>query len=377
MYTISKFISRAILSSCAILSAEYAFDKESLSANATPEMGMFTLGTPKVEGLTDGKLHLYFCGTGDPEIGMQNIRRPSCLAVVADNEFFVIDAGEGSSQNLGAIQLPLPLLNKVFMTHWHSDHMAGLGYLSNVSWLAGRAGPMNLYGPFGVDKIANALNDLYSLDTLYRGVNREGSVNVDSFVIKPNYITTANGREPIFKTNNLKLIPFQVDHEPAFPALGYVIDYKGCKVVVSGDTSINANLAEHYKDAVLLISEAFSHNLGQYILKSFENSSDKAEGLAYYNETAHYHSDTWELAKFATEQGVKQIVLTHLVPAIPTTKAAKALFTKGMEQYYKGSITVADDRDEVVVEKKGNACVVTYNPAFQPDYKVIQTVPTN
>lgn len=344
---------------------------------STPEMGVFTLGLPKVDDLTDGKMHIYFCGTGDPEVGMQNLRKPSCLAIVADNEFMLIDAGEGTSQNLGAIQLPLNKLDKVFITHWHSDHMAGLGYMSNVSWLAGRDGPLQLYGPFGVDKVAAALNNLYQLDTIFRGTNREGSADVDSFLITPQYIKIADGKTPAFKSENLSLTPFQVNHEPVFPSLGYVINYKGCKVVVSGDTSIEDNLIVPYKDADLLISEAFSHNLGQYILKSFDNSPTKSEDIAYYNETTQYHSDTWELAKFAAAHGVKEIFLTHLVPSIPTSQSAKDLFTKGMDQYYKGKITVADDRDEVVVEKQGDKCVITYNPAQQPDYKVIQTIPTD
>ncbi len=67
--------------------------------------------------LKEDKLHIYFCGTGIPQLTRQTIRRPSCLAILTKNEFFVIDAGEGTSQTIAALGLPYMFIDKAFITH--------------------------------------------------------------------------------------------------------------------------------------------------------------------------------------------------------------------------------------------------------------------
>ena len=100
--------------------------------------------------LDDGKIHIYFCGTGVPELARQEIRKPSCLAIIADHEFFLVDAGEGSIQTLASMHLPYTKIHHIFITHWHSDHFAGLAQVSNGSWIDGRDEPLHVYGPYGL-----------------------------------------------------------------------------------------------------------------------------------------------------------------------------------------------------------------------------------
>ena len=57
----------------------------------TPIYAVLNVEKPRQTSmLTDGKLHIYVCGTGDPEISMQEVRKPSCLAIIADNQFLLI-----------------------------------------------------------------------------------------------------------------------------------------------------------------------------------------------------------------------------------------------------------------------------------------------
>lgn len=330
---------------------------------------MFVINKFQPEILNDGNLHIYFCGTGDPEAGMQNIRKPSCLAVIVDNTFFLIDAGEGAIQNIAALGLPYSKISHIFMTHWHSDHFAGIGQVNNVSWVDGRQSPLELYGPYNVTKMAHALNDLYSLDVLYRSIGQKNILDPYNAEIKPHSIDI-KGKDPIFSTENLKLIPFLVDHAPVVPALGYILHYKNCKIVVSGDTTIESGLKKPYHNADLLISEAFSHALGAEIDKTL--TTDFAKSM--FKMVTHYHSDTWELAKMAASQGVKHLILTHLVPAIPTTQDVKDEFMKGMSEYYQGPIRIADDRDHLVINAENGKCIINYHSAIQLDIPVVQVV---
>jgi ribonuclease Z len=344
------------------------------SFQAFADMHLYTQKLPQEKLLNDDAMHIFFCGTGDPEIGMQSIRKPFCVAIIADNQFLVFDSGEGSSQNLGALGLPLGKIKHLFVTHWHSDHMAGIGYLNNVSWLAGRDSPLTMYGPFGVKKVATALNQMYSLDELYRGIAANGKLNMTNSQImaKEIQVQSQGVAPPLFKTSSLSVAPFLVDHSPVYPALGYVIHYKNCKIVISGDTRVTTNLIAAADKANLLINEGFSHHLGEKIKALIKSQPNAKASLDFFNQISSYHSDTLEIAKMATKDQIKYLVITHLVPAIPTTAEAKAAFIQGMEEFYSGPITVVDDRDELVITSKDDECTIQYNPAPQPEIKTIE-----
>ena len=65
--------------------------------------GLYVESLPQTELLHDGCLHIFILGTGNPEAEMQNIRKPSCTAIVVDDKVFFFDAGEGAVQTAAAL----------------------------------------------------------------------------------------------------------------------------------------------------------------------------------------------------------------------------------------------------------------------------------
>ena len=162
--------------------------------------------------------------------------------------------------------------------------------------------------------------------------------------------------------DDLKISAFLVDHAPVFPAFGYQINYKGCKVVISGDTKITDSLATHVENANILINEAFSYFLSKKGIKEAKQENNKTK-LAQIYETKQYHSDTLALAKMAAKANVKYLFLTHLVPTISNNDKAKKTFIIGMKRYYKGILIVADDKDQLVLSSNSSQhCKVSYLP---------------
>lgn len=304
--------------------------------------------------LNDDKLHIYLCGTGVPVVAMQNTRKTACIAMIANNDFVLFDAGEGAIATLAEMKLPIKSINNVFITHWHSDHFSGLGQVMNASWYSGRSKLLDVYGPYGVNEVVGGLTKAYKLDVLFRSINQKFDPNI-AFAKKHVVDATATAQS-IYKNKDFTVSAFSVDHAPVYPAVGYMINYKGCKVVVSGDARINDTLAQNAKDADILINEALNTEMHNSDVGKVLNRTPKE--LSAINA---YHSDTLALAKMAQSSKVKNLILTHLLPSIPTTDEAKKSFVKGMDQYYTGSISVANDRDEVIVEadNKGS-CKVTY-----------------
>lgn len=320
--------------------------------------------------LNDGKMHIFLCGTGDPEPGMQNLRKPACVAVLADNQFLLFDAGEGSAQTLGMLGLPIQLLNTVFITHWHSDHFGGLGQLINESWIRGRKQPLTVYGPRGVHKVVSGLKQAYALDAEFRLKNHKDFVKDKYPFGVPSLVIATKKGVKIYRKGDVRVNAFLVDHLPVKPAFGYRIKYKNCKIVISGDTRVNPSLADNAKNADVLINEVFSNALYQVELKRAKASSNPTLEKKYLNTVKQYHSDSLELAKMAEKAHVKFLVLTHLVPAIGVSKTMKKSFIAGMKKYYHGPIIVADDTDQIVLNSVSGKCKVKYRAARKPNVKV-------
>ena len=318
------------------------------------------VGEPMKTGLIrDGKMHIFMIGTGNPEFEMENVRKPACIAIIADGEFVLIDAGEGAIQNIGAFGLPYHLLDKVFMTHWHSDHFAGLGQVINASWIHGRKTPVTVFGPFGVTKIVNAINTAYEFDALYRAATVDGRLDPALTTAVPVEIRSSDDLVPVYSGKTFQVSAFRVEHTPVVPALGYVVQYGDIKIVVSGDTRVAPTLERHAKNADLLINEAFSRPLAQRVVAASEQAGDLASA-SFTKDISKYHSDSIDLAKMAARAQVKRLVLTHLVPAIPTSTHITDEFSAGMKEEFKNELIVGADGDEIVIDKSQSANPIQY-----------------
>lgn len=108
-------------------------------------------------------LKVFLCGTSSPMPA--HGRAQTCVAVLAGESLYLVDAGAGSAQVATLGRLPLERLEAVFLTHFHSDHIAALPEFNLNSWVAGRPNPMTVYGPDGVSEVVNGLNTAYRLDS--------------------------------------------------------------------------------------------------------------------------------------------------------------------------------------------------------------------
>src|SRR6478672_11005780 len=61
-------------------------------------------------------------------------RAPASCLLVVDDQSYVIDAPDGVATRLVQAGMNLANLKNVFITHNHSDHVAGLGTLLILAW---------------------------------------------------------------------------------------------------------------------------------------------------------------------------------------------------------------------------------------------------
>jgi len=295
------------------------------------------IGNNILADLTDG-LHVVLIGTGSP-LADPSRAGPS-TAVIAGKRVFIVDSGGGAVRNMGEIGLPPAAVELVLLTHFHSDHIDGLGELMLQRWAGGgHDKPLLVHGPDGVVDIITGLNMAYSQDKSYRVAHHGADIVPPSgFGGKAE---TLSGNKEVLDLGDVQIIAFPVDHEPVSPALGYRFDYKGRSVTITGDTAFDANIAEHAKDTDILISEALNPDMVGVIEMAIGEAGNRRVAKIM-KDIPDYHITPVQAAELAEMSGADILVYTHIVPALPSPYL-DSYFTKGAADKFSGEIVVGTD----------------------------------
>ncbi len=298
------------------------------------------------EGLPDA-LDIGLCGAGSPM--PDPTRAGPCIAVLAGRRLFVVDVGEGGTKNLTLMNLPPARIEAVFLTHFHSDHIGGLGELMLQRWGVGAArAPLPVYGPTGVDRVVNGFMAAYALDRGYR-VAHHGPVVVPptGFGGTPHPFVAARGAPDVVLIDDggLKVTAFPVDHGPVEPAVGYRFDYKGRSLVISGDTAPSARLEAAAKGVDLLAHEGLSPTMVE-MQRQAALAAGRANLAAIFHDILSYHTAPEQAAAIAERDKVRYLLFEHIIPPLPVD-ALEGPWLGRSRQIFHGAIRVGHDGDFV------------------------------
>ena len=288
------------------------------------------------------------CGTASPI--PPRTRAQACTAVFVNGQFLLFDAGDGAVPSMENLNLPLPDLTAVFLTHYHSDHVADVGEAISRSWILGRRAALTVYGGEAVERVVDGFNRIYALDYNYRTAHH----GADLF---PPETTGANAQlilDPgptgsiVYEENGVTVTAYTVDHSPVLPALGYRVDFAGKSVAISGDTTDTEGLRNMSQGADVLVSEVMN--------KSFVEDAECALGrlgnednAAIFKDIRSYHIDVEELAELAEGADVGTLVLTHQVPTLDNEAQIQLVYRAPISAIYGGELVVAADGTQVTV----------------------------
>src|SRR3546814_4951746 len=69
------------------------------------------------------------------------------------------------------------LIRGLFLTHYHSDHIDGMGPMMLMRWVAsGNNRPLPVHGPEGVEAVIAGFNAAYAADNGYRTAHHGATV---------------------------------------------------------------------------------------------------------------------------------------------------------------------------------------------------------
>ena len=265
-------------------------------------------------------MEIIFLGTSSAVPTLE--RNHPSIALRAFAEVMLFDCGEGTQRQLIEAKISPMKITKIFISHFHGDHILGLGGLIQSLGFRGREKDLDIYGPKGLHKIINAISSFGYFQINYN-LNiheiQDGTViETEDYVVEcakvehniPSYAySIREKKKPLFlreKAEELGIPPGplygklhngeEVEFEGRIIKPEQVLGEakKGKKISYSGDTKPCEAMIRLARDSDILIHES------TYEAEDYQRAVDNA------------HSTSVEAAEIAKEAEVKELVLTHI-----------------------------------------------------------------
>ena len=288
-------------------------------------------------------LELILLGTSSP---LHSPHRFGPSQIVRGGDTTVlIDCGWGATLRLYQAGLGppgLPRVGAVFFTHLHSDHTTDFADFVVMRWLGGVDAPLPVYGPEGTANMVEGFRQALSADTRFRLAHHGEKLSPIGTACDVREIAAGDTPVEIARIGEIVVSAFAVDHRPVIPAFGFRLERGGSSIVISGDTNPCPGLINGARDADILVCDSMNVGMMEAFEESLRNAGNSlAASLLVDGHT--YHASTRDAAEVAAKAGVKHLVLSHVMPAIPEEGPQVEAFTAGLSDLFPGRITVGRD----------------------------------
>jgi len=307
--------------------------------------------------LAPDAMRVLLCGTSSPI--PSPYRAEACTAVFAGGRMWIVDTGPGSWRTLALRRIRGEAIGAVLYTHLHSDHIGELGEFNLQTWVAGRPGPLRVYGPDGVGALVHGFTEAYAADTRFRTAHHGAEMLPPerAAMIAMPVVAEGDATTRVLDEGGVVVTAFAVAHDPVKPALGYRFEYGGRSVVISGDTAPTPNLVAHARGADVLVHEAQANGL-VHVMEGAARAAGETRVAKILADIPSYHTDPADAAREAVEAGVRLLVLTHFTPP-PDNPVLKRTFRRDVTEVPPKGLVLGDDGTLVVLPTGSDAVTVS------------------
>jgi len=315
-------------------------------------------------------MELLFLGTSSGTPTRQRNMSAVALRMRGARQWALVDCAEGTQHRLLRAPLSLMHLQAVFITHLHGDHCYGLPGLLASAGMLNRTEPLVLVGPAPLRPMLDCIMESTQLRLPYP-VSYLLPEDLPDAAVLPGFRVSAaplSHRLPSYAygfteaqvERKLDLERLRADDIPASPLWGEIQqgrdvvledgrrlaaeDYllpgrRPRTVVIAGDNDTPELLAAQAHEADVLVHEA------TYTQEILERIGPGPQ-----------HSSALKVARFATQAGVRNLVLTHFSPRYQDGEgplSVSAIETEARTAY-GGNLFLARDLDQLVLDRQGS-----------------------
>jgi ribonuclease BN (tRNA processing enzyme) len=288
-------------------------------------------------------------------------------ALIVDGRVFVIDCGRGAPSAFANAGLDFSGLEAVFLTHMHADHTGDLPGLLLYPW-GGRVGdqgplaPVRVYGPSRPETLPEGDASFHRETTIHPELPTPGAADLVEAILAgyayhlnvmpldarmPDAGALVRGIDIVIPARAegiaqapavvaddgvVRVTAVAVTHGRAVPALAYRFDTPDGSVVFSGDTTANEDLIALARGADILLHHVA--DLG-YLQRHGMTG-------AALERMAALHTDVTEVGDIAERAGVRELILSHYLPAAPGA-ITEAEWAQRAGQGFSGTTTAGSD----------------------------------
>jgi ribonuclease Z len=281
-------------------------------------------------------INITFLGTGAAIPSLR--RRHPAILLQYKGDYILFDCGEGTQLQMQKAKISPMKVSKIFITHWHADHFAGLLPLIESLHLSRRKEPLDVYGP----EASRFIDSIIELS--YWGIG---------FPINAHDCDEDKEVEKIFENESFEIYAIKVIH--SVPAFGYClkerdtwnIDVKKAKKFgLSGlqMRELKEKGSIKLKDKTIRLEQIAKRRVGRKIVYSGDTMpckelfefSKEADLLIHDGTFAEPvgverpHSSASEIANLSKKYKIKKLILTHISRRYKTEeevlKVAKKIF---------------------------------------------------
>jgi ribonuclease BN (tRNA processing enzyme) len=303
-----------------------------------------TQGTPQAAAAPAGTRVVTLGTAGGPMPRKDRAQSSNLLTV--DGRLYLIDAGGGMTRRIVQAGYDFRQIGKIFITHLHSDHTAGLPSLLVAQWEFQRREPVDIYGS-GVEELVSGAITFLTPNSEIRWA--EGKRTPMSNIFHGHDVAPG----VIYQDDKVKVTAIENTHfhfppgsrpDGKYRSYSFRFETPDRVVVFTGDTGPSDALTDLAKDADVLVTEVTmaSDVIDLYKRSGIWQTKNEEEQAGFVRMMEGEHITPRGVGELAAKAGVKHIVMTHLGPTVDPEDNYQR-YIDGAREFYAGPITIAKD----------------------------------
>ena len=228
---------------------------------------------------------------------------PTSILLQLAGRNLLVDAGLGVARGVCDAGVPLPSIERIFVTHLHSDHYLELGPLMHTAWTAGLTDGIPVHGPVGLRGYWDGFLASMDFDISLR-IEDEGRCALAPLLDLQELVPGV-----IHQDDDLTVRAMRNVHPPITDSFALRFETRDRVIVLSGDTAFMDEMAAFAEGADVLVHEAMLRPGVEALCARMANGDERLHQHILRSHTSA--EDTGRIAKAA---GVGLLALNHFVP---------------------------------------------------------------
>ena len=288
---------------------------------------------PNTEKIRLDEMRVTALGTGLPTPITRAQKSTAWMVELGNGDVFLFDIGTGSMENLFGLRPDFSKIDKVFLSHLHSDHFGDLDAFIVGSWLSGRYTPLHVYGGSGETP---ELGTKAAVEALLKALtwdikSRTGILPDAGGKVIPHEFDYKKENQLVYEKNGVMITSWPAIHS-LDGSVSYRLEWNGLSFVFGGDSRPNKWFNKYARNADFVIHECFP----------------TPEGLAAFNDwkmrpatfvSSYIHTPPQGFGKVMSAVKPRMAVAFHTV-LLPDIHQG---MLEGIRKTYDGPLTIAND----------------------------------